>query len=67
MRKRLPTNAQIPDGEQTVFFQIMRTEIPAKPAASRPISTQQQASRYLRQNWNKIEQMARDCLAKGSA
>jgi hypothetical protein len=30
------------------------------------LPTQQQASRYLRQNWNKIEQMARDCLAKGS-
>jgi hypothetical protein len=26
--------------------------------------TQQQASRYLRQNWNRIEQMARDCLAR---
>jgi hypothetical protein len=25
---------------------------------------QQQASRYLRQNWNRIEQMARDCLAR---
>jgi hypothetical protein len=26
--------------------------------------TQQQASRYLRQNWNRIEEMARDCLSR---
>jgi hypothetical protein len=29
-------------------------------------ATQQQASRYLRQNWNNIEKMARDCLASGT-
>jgi hypothetical protein len=28
------------------------------------ISDQHQASRFLRQNWNRIEQMARDSLAR---
>jgi hypothetical protein len=65
MRKTLPTNAEIREGNQTVFFQIANGNSRQACSVKTKFSTQQEASRYLRQNWNKIEQMARDCLARG--
>jgi hypothetical protein len=35
-------------------------------SATTKFATQHQALRNLRQNWNKIEKMARDCLANGT-
>jgi hypothetical protein len=66
MPKRSPTNTRTPvEGEQTIFFQITHGNRRQACSFKTKFPTQQQASRYLRQNWNKIEQMARDCLAKG--
>ena len=67
MRNRLPGSAEIRvEDNQTVFFQIANGNRRQACSLKTKFSTQQQASRYLRQNWNKIEQMARDCLANGS-
>jgi hypothetical protein len=66
MRKRPPTKSEILGSNQTVFFQIANGNGRQACSVKTKFSTQQQASRYLRQNWTKIEQMARDCLAKGS-
>ena len=63
----LPTNtATRVEGDQTIFFQIANGNGRQACSLKTKFPTQQQASRYLRQNWNKIEQMARDCLANGS-
>lgn len=64
MRKRSPTKTETLDGNQTVFFQIAEGNRRQACSVKTKFPTQQQASRYLRQNWNKIEQMARDCLEK---
>ena len=66
MRKRSPTETETLKGNQTVFFQIASGNRRQACSVKTKFLTQQQASRYLRQNWTKIEQMARDCLAKGS-
>jgi hypothetical protein len=67
MRNSLPTNTEIRvEDNQTVFFQIANGNRRQACSLKTKFPTQQQASRYLRQNWNKIEQMARDCLANGS-
>jgi hypothetical protein len=67
MPKCSPTNNATPiESGQTVFFQIANGNSRQACSVKTKFPTQQQASRYLRQNWNKIEQMARDCLAKGS-
>jgi len=65
MRNSSPTNAEIREGNQTVFFQIANGNSRQACSVKTKFSTQQQASRYLRQNWNKIEQIARDSLARG--
>jgi hypothetical protein len=65
MRNSSPTNAEILEGNQTVFFQIENGNGRQACSVKTKFPTQQQASRYLRQNWNKIEQMARDSLARG--
>ena len=65
MRNSSPTNAEIREGDQTVFFQIANGNARQACSVKTKFPTQQQASRYLRQNWNKIEQMARDSLARG--
>jgi hypothetical protein len=66
MPKCLPTNtATQVEGDQTVFFQIANGNCRQACSVKTKFPTQQQASNYLRQNWNKIEQMARDCLAEG--
>ena len=64
MRNSLPTTAEMEEGPQTVFFQIANGNARQTCSLKTKFSTQQKASRYLRQNWVKIEQMARDCLAK---
>jgi hypothetical protein len=67
MPKCSPTNTATPiESGQTVFFQIANGNSRQACSVKTKFPTQQQASRYLRQNWSKIEQMARDCLAKGS-
>jgi hypothetical protein len=66
MCNSLPLNSETREGDQTVFFQIANGNRRQICNLKTKFSTKQQASRYLRQNWNKIEQMARDCLASGS-
>ena len=66
MQKRSPTETETLKGNQTVFFQIANGNSRQACSVKTKFLTQQQASRYLRQNWTKIEQMARDCLTKGS-
>ena len=66
MRISLPDTKTRAEGEQTVFFQIANGNARQACSLKTKFPTQQQASRYLRQNWNKIELMARECLAKGS-
>jgi hypothetical protein len=63
----MPTNTAVRvEADQTIFFQIANGNGRQACSLKTKFPTQQQASRYLRQNWNRIEQMARDCLAKGS-
>ena len=66
MRNRLPTQREPDRGPQTVFFQIANGNARQPCSVKTKFTTQQQASRYLRQNWNKIEKMARECLANGT-
>lgn len=66
MRNNLPTEQELEKGPQTVFFQIANGNARQACSVKTEFATQQQASRYLRQNWNKIEKMARDCLASGA-
>jgi hypothetical protein len=51
-------------GPQTVLFEIANGNARQACSLKTKFLTQNEASRYLRQNWNRIEQMARDCLAK---
>ena len=53
-------------GRKRVFFEIASGNARQACSLKTKFPTQQQASRYLRQNWNKIEKMARDCLASGT-
>ncbi|HEY8670007.1 MAG TPA: hypothetical protein VIL63_04135 [Terriglobales bacterium] len=62
MRNGLPTKSELKEG-QTVFFQIANGTARQDCSLKTKFPTQLQASRYLRQNWSRIEQMARDCLA----
>jgi hypothetical protein len=66
MRNSLPTQQPPEEGRQTIFFQIANGTARQSCSLTTKFSTQLQASRYLRQNWNKIEKMARDCLANGN-
>jgi len=66
MRKRSPTRREPNKAPQTVFFQIANGNARQSCSVTTKFTTQQRASRYLRQNWNKIEQMARECLANGT-
>ena len=65
MRNNLPTEQEREEGPRTVFFQIANGNARQACCLKTKFATQQQASRYLRQNWVKIEKMARDCLANG--
>jgi hypothetical protein len=64
MRNTLPTKQNLEEGRQTVFFQIADGNARHACSLKTKFQTQQQASRYLRQNWNRIEKMAQDCLAR---
>jgi hypothetical protein len=66
MRNRLPTRRELNEGPQTVFFQIANGNARQSCSVTTKFTTQQQALRYLRQNWTKIENMARDRLANGA-
>jgi hypothetical protein len=61
----MPTPREIGEGQQTIFFQIANGNARQSCSVRTKFKTQQQASRYLRQNWNRIEKMARDRLTKG--
>jgi len=50
-------------GRKRVFFEIASGSARQACSLKTKFPTQQQASRYLHQNWNNIEKMARDCLA----
>jgi hypothetical protein len=64
MRDGLSTKCDLQEGRQTVFFQIADGNARQACSLKTKFLTQHQASRYLRQNWNRIEKMARDCLAR---
>jgi hypothetical protein len=64
MRNNSPKTSELEEGLQTIFFQIANGNGRQACSLKTKFPTQHQASRYLRQNWNKIEQMARDCLAR---
>jgi hypothetical protein len=51
-------------GNRQRFFEIANGNLRQVCSLKTKFLTQHQASRYLRQNWNRIERMARDCLAK---
>ncbi|HEY6770408.1 MAG TPA: hypothetical protein VI386_37165 [Candidatus Sulfotelmatobacter sp.] len=63
MRSNLPTEQEREEGPQTVFFEIANGNARQACSLKTKFPTQQQALRYLHQNWNNIEKMARDCLA----
>jgi hypothetical protein len=65
MRNNLPTEQELEEGLQTVFFQIANANARQACSVKTKFATQQRASRYLRHNWNKIEKMARNCLMRG--
>jgi hypothetical protein len=54
---------ELEEGPRTVYFQIVNGNARQACSLKTKFPTQHQASRYLRQNWNMIEKMARDCLA----
>jgi hypothetical protein len=60
MSNSLPTEQEHKEGPQTVFFQIANGNARQACSVKTKFPTQQQASRYLRQNWNQVEKMARD-------
>jgi len=51
-------------GGRQCFFEIANGNARQACSLKTKFPTQQQASRYLRQNWKRIEQMARDRLAR---
>jgi glycosidase len=53
MRTSSPTNAEIRERNQTVFFQIANGKSRQACSVKTRFPTQQQASRYLRQNWTR--------------
>jgi hypothetical protein len=63
MRNGSQTERETDHGQQTVLFEIVNGNALQACSLKTKFPTQHQASRYLRQNWNRIEQMARDCLA----
>ena len=64
MRNGSRAMPKLEQGPQTVLFEIANGNMRQACSLKTKFLTQNQASRYLRQNWNRIEQMARDCLAK---
>jgi hypothetical protein len=66
MRTNLPAEQELEEGPQTVYFQIANGNAFQPCSVTTKFLTQQQASRYLRQNWNNIEKMARNCMVNGT-
>ena len=64
MRNASRVTPKLKLGPETVLFEIANGNMRQACSLKTKFLTQNQASRYLRQNWNKIEQMARDCLAR---
>ena len=64
MRSGSRATPKLEQGPQTVLFEIANGNTRQACSLKTKFPTQHQASRYLRQNWNRIEQMARDCLAR---
>ena len=64
MRNGSRATPELEQGQQTVLFEIANGNLRQACSLKTKFSTQHQASRYLRQNWNRIEQMAGDCLAR---
>jgi hypothetical protein len=64
MRNGSRNKSKLEGGQQTILFQIANGNARQACSLKTKFSTQHQASRYLRQNWNRIEKMARDCLAR---
>jgi len=64
MRNASRATPKLELGPQTVLFEIANGNRRQACSLKTKFPTQHQASRYLRQNWNRIEQMARDCLAR---
>ena len=62
--RNVRTEPAMEQGPQTVFFQIANGNARQACSLKTKFPTQHQASRYLRRNWSRIEQMARDCLAR---
>ena len=56
--------SNLEEGQQTVFFQIADGTTRRACSLKTKFQTQHQASRYLHQNWIRLEKMARDCLAR---
>jgi hypothetical protein len=67
MRNGWRTKPKTGQGQQTVLFEIANGNARQACSLKTKFLTQHQASRYLRQNWNRIERMARDCLAEESS
>jgi hypothetical protein len=65
MRSGSRTKLDTEQGQQTVLFEIANGNARQACSLRTKFPTQHQASRYLRQNWGRIEQMARDCMAEG--
>jgi hypothetical protein len=64
MRNGSRKKTEMEQRQQTVLFEIANGNMRQACSLKTKFPTQHQASRYLRQNWNRIEQMARDCLAR---
>jgi hypothetical protein len=64
MRNGSRTKPETEQRQQTVLFEIANGNARQACSLKTKFPTQHQASRYLRQNWHRIERMARDCLAR---
>jgi hypothetical protein len=64
MRNGSRKKTEMEQRQQTVLFEIANGNMRQACSLKTKFPTQHQASRYLRQNWHRIEQMARDCLAR---
>jgi hypothetical protein len=64
MRNGSRTKPSKEKGQQIVLFEIAIGNARQACSLKTKFPTQHQASRYLRQNWHRIELMARDCLAR---
>jgi hypothetical protein len=61
-----PIEKHLEQGQQTVVFHIANGNLRQACSVKTKFPTKEKATKYLRQNWTKIERMARDRLASGS-